>query len=594
MSCRFDSCLAHWNTLERRDVRKGMHDDLYGPFNSALLQRNAANRVRFTASLVSGHSLVREKQGDAWKADIGARLIYWRLSNPYKPEQMLTEDEMRWLTIHEASHLELTGSWDIPPKTEIDSEKNFFRFWNGAEDIRIERWARMKFPGIAIDCRGVHASFDDLFKDTIEDTDNPGLRLADQAMFGFINTENDIPVWMAESIVDRFWPEMDYIISTSRSSAELAERILPIYKMLLEIEGGIDGDEDPEDGEGEAAGLMTALLGGTSGGESGGGGDEEEDPDAPEKPSPVPDDQYRSSDKDGNPGRALGFLELLEGLAEAADDGADKRSIQDLARKEAEAEKIADRQAARGIGTDASEIEGTSNDWDRVKEENRNDITLLARHLETKLERNQSEYWDTHLKKGSFHSKLAHKSMMGDMRVFRKKELVGRSDYDFLITVDMSDSQRSRVSELISTCVVASEAIEKCGMGLGLITWDAKMRHFKKFNSPLRSAKGMIGYDLAHAGGGTIEPYALRVAEDMLRQRLRLKRDCFLITLTDGQTNRLDESVQIIQDLEKAGVHTIGIGCACAPPRHYATKIRVDTPTELVTVLPNLLRDILR
>lgn len=567
-----------------------MHDDLYGPFNSALIQRNAANRVRFTASLVSGHDLVREKQGAAWAADIATRTIYWRLSNPYKPEQMLTEDEMRWLTIHEASHLELTGSFDKPDDKEIDSQENFFRFWNGAEDIRIERWARMKFPGVAQDCRGTHKAFDDLFKATVADPDNVGIKLTDKAAFGFINTENDLPVWMSPEIVDRYWPEMDYIISTSRSSAELAERILPIYKALLEDQDGSGEDKDENDGEGESEGLLDALLG-SPGGES--GGDEEESPDAPEKPSPVPDDPFRSSDKDGNAGRSLSFLELLEGLAKEA-TGEDKQALKDLAGKEKRIQRTADIQAARGIGTDASEIEGTSTDWDAAKHENRYEINILARHLQTKLERNQSEYWEPRLKKGSFNSRHAHKSMLGNMKVFRKKELIGRSDYDFLITVDMSSSQSGRVEQLKATCVTAAEAIEKCNMGLGLITWDGKMRHFKRFNTPLKNAKGIIGYDLAHSGGGTVEPYALRVAEDMLRQRLRMGRDCFLITLTDGQTERKDESRKIIEDLEKAGVHTIGIGVMHEPPIHYETKIRVDKPAELVTVLPNLLRDILR
>lgn len=571
-----------------------MYDDLYGPFNSALLQRNAANRVRFTASLVSGHDLVREKQDQAWKADIGNRIIYWRLSNPYKPDKMLTDDEMRWLTIHEASHLELTGSFDMPPKGEIDSEENFFRFWNGAEDIRIERWARMKFPGVAKDCRELHASWDDLFKSTIQDPENPGIKLTDQAMLGFLNSENDVDVWMKPKIVDRYWPTMDYIISTSASSAELAERILPVYKALLEEEEGEEGEEEEEqEGDSEAQGLIMGLLGSGVGGESGEGGDEEEDPEAPEKPSPVPNDQYKSSDKDGSPGHSLSFLELLEGLAKSS-EGQDKIEIKKLVSQEKSTQEVAKIQAVRGIGTDASWVEGRSNDWENSKHLNRGEIVLLTRNLQTKLEHNASESWQPRLKKGSFNSKHAYRSMLGDMKTFRKKTTVGRSDYDFLITVDMSSSQRGREPQLLATTVVAAEAIEKCGMGVGLITWDGAMRHYKKFGTSLKTTKDVIGYDLAHSAGGTVEPYALRVAEDMLRDRLRQGRQCFLITLTDGDTSRKDESIEIIKDMEKAGVHTIGIGVTCPAPKHYNTKIRIDDVKEIPSVLPNLLRDILR
>lgn len=552
----------------------------YADFNSALIQRNAANRVRYTASLVVGHDHIREKQAERWAADINSNTIMWRLSAPWDHSKLIPDELFRWLIIHEASHIELTGSWDMPDKTEIDNEKNFFRFWNGMEDIRIELWAKSKFPGAAQDCRTTHAFFDKMLEQVQDD-----LALPDQVMFAFIAKANDLPVVAkgeAKILAEKYWPEMDYITSTSLSSAEVARRILPIYQALLKKSDGKRDDNK------EAPDLTGMLIGGAAEGNGGDG-----DGKGSQQPQDDPKDPHTSSDKDANPGTVLGLRELLEGLSEAA-KGEGKRQLIVMVAQEKRAEQEASQQASQGAGTDASGINSRSEDWNRTRELMRDEINLLSRKLETTLEQNASFAHETRLKRGQFDGKRAHRSLHGDMRIFRKKTAIGRVDYDFCITVDLSSSQGGRQKELTESCVIASEAIEKCGMGLALITWDGGMRHYKTFYTPLNQVKAAIGYDLMHPAGGTVEPYALRVAEEMLMQRVRMGRQAFLITLTDGITSRMNESVAIMRDMESNGIHTIGIGVTCPAPKHYQTKLRVDKTKDLPFVLPNLLRDLVK
>lgn len=530
---------------------------------SALLQRNTARLVRQTASLVSGHDRIRERQGELWAADCKNRIIYWRVNHPYKPLEVLSDDQILWLTIHEATHLLMSGSWNIPDPPVIDDKERFFRFWNAVEDIRIEHWAMNRFPGKAHACKDMRLDFHAALGEFYDDINNTGMHIADQVGLNFINLAYDIPIYgdkKSQKFTLEHWPEIEKIAFTSRSSQQVADRILPIYQKLMKDMPPDQPKSEPQDGD------ITLEFDGEG---------------------------FLSTDKDGNPGRVLSFEELLEGMARDA-KGDTKRRIQVKIKDEKTARELAKRLAASGIGEEASHIEGYSNHWEMTKQYKRGPINVLTRRLQTVLSHNEASAYEERLKRGQFNSGHAHRSLQGDMRVFRKKHAIGRADYDFVITVDMSGSQSGREEQLLASCVVASEAIEQSGMGLSIITWDGEMRHWKNWYSSIKSCQGIIGNDLANAGGGTYEGYALRVAEELIRHRLNMGRSVFLITLTDGQTLARDESVAIMADLELHGVKSIGVGVMCSPPDHYSTKISVETGEELANVLPNLLRTLIK
>lgn len=525
-----------------------------GGASSALRQRNIARRVRHTASLVSGHDKIRERQGRNWAADCKNRIIIWRATHPFKEgDVLLTDDEVLWLTIHEAAHLVMSAHWEIPKPPEVDNSHRFFRFWNAVEDIRIERWAVSRFPGKAHLCKQLHQDINEAYKEFIKTPNDPGTHIADQVGRAFLQMENETEVYGTERATQfayKHWDQISEIAGTSVTSIEVAKRILPIYKELM--------DEMTEEERCR--------------------GNDEEDIEMDF------DDVLR----------LLGWDGLLEGLARDADDDEVRRRITIKFQNEKQRQELAERLAEHSIGREASGIEGSSDDWAISKRDNRGPINVLCTRMIGRLAHNSADHWQNGLKRGQFNPAAAHKSMSGDMKAFRRKSAVGRSDYDFCITIDMSGSQGGRETQLLASCVTASEAIEKAGMGLSIITWDDGMRHYKSWHSTIKMSQGIIGYDLAHSGGGTYEGYALRVAEEMIRPRLAMGRQVFLITMTDGETNAVEESVEILGDLEARGVNTIGVGVMHPAPSHYKTQITVDTSEELASILPNLLRSLVK
>lgn len=534
---------------------------------SALHLRNIGIRVRQTASLISGHNKIRERQGALWAANMDERIIYWRATHPFKPDEYLSDDQVLFLTIHEAAHLEISGGFDCPEPPVVDDKVRFHRFWNAVEDIRIEKWAKMKFPGVEHLCRELHVEFHDLMLGTFKDKKNPGIHIADQVGLNYLNRAEGLEAWgekRCRKFVDKTWPQIENIVNTSKSSSEVSDRILPIYKELMDL---FTEEEKKASGEDEGDVIFVDMDG---------------------------DGFSRSTDSEGGKGKVLSFKELLEGIAQDADDGETKRRITVVIKSQEAAEEIAEQLAQAGIGSEASGFEDNTSDWAQSAAHNRGPINVLARRLETKLAHNAADRWDVRLKRGKLHSRNAHRSMRGDMKVFRKKDVVGKCDYDFCITIDVSGSQSGRAQELLAATVIFAEAIERASMGLSIITWDAEMRHWKNWYTPLKSAQGIIGADLAHPGGGTYEAQALRVAEDLIRHRLMLERSVFLITITDGQTASPEESREIIHSLEARGVKTIGIGVQCPAPSHYDVKLSAQSGEELGLILPNLLSQIVK
>lgn len=531
--------------------------------SSALLQRNIARRVRQTASLVSGHDKIRERQGPFWAADCKERIIYWRVAHPFKPDTNLNMDQVLWLTIHEAAHLVMSAHFDVPKPPEVDNSQRFFRFWNAVEDIRIERWAVNRFPGKGYLCRELHQDLNETLLEIIEDKNDPDIHIADQVGRNFLQIESETEIWgsdRAKKFSAEHWDEIEDIVSTATSSRQVSSRLLPIYQKLMDQMT----EEEKNAGSDEEGDVILSM-----------------------------DEDGNLTDGNGN-SVTISWKGLLEGMARDASDGETKRRLIIKIENEEAAQRMAEQLASQGAGHDASGIEGHSDDWEISKRDNRGPVNILTRRLQVVLSHNAADQWEQRLKRGQFNSGHAHRSLKGDMKVFRKKSAVGKADYDFCITVDMSGSQSGREKELLSSCVIASEAIERSGMGLSIITWDGSMRHYKGWHSSIKSTQGIIGYDLAHAGGGTYEGYALRVAEEMIRHRLGMGREVFLITLTDGDTVAVNESEEIIRELEARGVKTIGIGVMHEAPRHYETRIRVDTGEELAHILPNLLRSIVK
>lgn len=591
---------------------------MYNGAASPLVQRNMANTVRQTASLVSGHQNIREMQSQRWACLPTERIITWTPLHPYKPGSVLQDDQVLWLTIHEASHLELTGSFDFPEPPEIDDKDRFHRFWNCVEDIRIERWAKRQFPGTIDLCRDMHKDWDALMHDAVRRGDEQELHLVDQVGFGYINTELELPQWFSKKAVEftaKTWAEIDNICTTAKSSAEVAERILPIYQQIMDPpppggpgksppppkaqsgagspspEGNASGGNIPDPNATSGQGEKEDQEGGgkpdekaEEGGGSGGDGEPSENPD---------EGLYRSTDSEGSPAKLPTLEEILEGMSKDA-QGQTKRNLQGKAKEAKQAAAQSGEIAAQGIGKDASGINGSSTDWNNAKNDMRGSINTLSRRMQTRLRHNEMDQVERRLKRGRFDGGNAHRSLRGDMKIFSKKTAIGRADYDFLLTFDCSGSQAPRVREMLKSAVVAAEAIEKAGMGLSMITWDSGMRRFKTWNEPISRISHAIGYDLMHAGGGTTEGYALRVAEDLIRPRLRLGRKVILITLTDGMTSLKEESVAILSDMRRKGVQSIGIGVAHAAPEHYDIRLSVKSGEELANVLPGILKEVVK
>jgi len=545
---------------------------------SALTQRNMANTVRQTASLVSGHDRIKEKQGEKWACIPELRIITWRPTNPYKPELVLSDEEAMWLTIHEAAHLEVSGSYDSPEWPDVDDPERFRRFVNFVEDIRIERWAKRRFPGTVDVCHRFNKYFDQLLLNTVADPTNPDMHLVDQVSFGYLNMAEDLLVWGSEEsreFVAKTWDEIEQICLTSKSTAEVASRVLPIYQQIMEDPPPTAPQKSPASSpQGEAVG---------------GGADGEPNEDGEEGD----DGMYRSSDKEGNPFRGMSLDELLNAIAKDAGPEV-ARKLRDSAQSEKKEQRNAGNLAAQGIGLDASTERGDSRDWDNAKSEMRGHINTLSRRLQTRLRHNEQDTYSRKLKRGSFDGSKAHRSLRGDNRIFKKKIQIGRADYDFVLTFDCSGSQAPRVKEMLKSAVVASEAIERAGMGLSMITWDSGMRHFKPWNSPISRVKSRMGWDLMHADGGTVEGYALRVAEDLIRPRLNMGRKVVLITMTDGMTSAPEESKAIMADLKRKGVQSVGIGVMYAAPQHYDIKLSVNNAEELAGVLPGILKQVVK
>ena len=66
------------------------------------------------------------------------------------------------------------------------------------------------------------------------------------------------------------------------------------------------------------------------------------------------------------------------------------------------------------------------------------------------------------------------------------------------------------------------------------------------------------------------------------------------ITITDGQTTHVEESIEAIGELRAMGVRSIGIGVNTAAPRHYNFGLTVPSVLALVYELPKIVGAIIR
>jgi hypothetical protein len=132
------------NTTKTSPKTPVLNSNEEGGYVSAVRLREIRRMVRNTASLMATDGPIYECPGSHWAADFRSRTIYWRATAPYPPFSVLTQDNLLFLTVHEAYHIKITGGWDCPK--DFDPMR-FHRFINACEDIRIERQATKDWPG---------------------------------------------------------------------------------------------------------------------------------------------------------------------------------------------------------------------------------------------------------------------------------------------------------------------------------------------------------------------------------------------------------------------------------------------------------------
>lgn len=591
---------------------------------SAMDVRRVRKFVRQTASLVSTQGPIKEVLGPMWAAELDTRTIIWRLTTQTDPPKIIDDETCLGLIVHEAGHLNYTGGWKTPSRID---KKRFHRFVNAIEDIRIERLSELEFPGFGpIRKRMNQEAAADWTTDELS-----GLHIVDLAGMMYLFKEDGLPLRGDPDLakfVDRTWPEVTRIANAT-NTADMADMLIPIYDELMRADKARQDAKQMEQRVkhhqkmGTSTDEMIEQLKekreeGKPDPEKIGGFQSQKDEDGEETGEPKkgcmsqkgadnPTNMPVKSPMDEIQGRkasTLNELDFIEMLAQMADDAGDPKTalkLREWARKEQAEQQAAKKIAEMACGQEAGfgptpkpppNPNGAS-EWDAAKTRMRGHINALARKLEATLKNNAADDWETGMRKGQLDLGLAPSSLTGNMNVFRTRTEVGAIDYTFGFIVDVSASQRGRALPLLDASVLVAEACERAGVNWFMLPWDHEPHGFKRTRHQLIDHKGHLGASIRWPRGNTYEAPALIMVEDEFK-RIRSGHR-FLITITDGQTTRKDESMEMIQELHKLNVKALAIAVAYhQPPTHYDHSWAVDTAEELSTLLPRILSEVMR
>lgn len=659
---------------------------LYMGSDTGILKlRKTRQRIRRTLNLVGDGQRITETPGTWWRANLDTRQVEWALRMPFEPHDEITDNGIRYLCAHEASHIKWSGLYTTT--TIPDNLKELFhRFVNAIEDIRVDRLSARQFGTFddikhefRIYCRAGHG------------TTPEGWSLVDavglNAIFAFDVGEEPEGTAQAIEASTRLWPLLDRI-GNHRSTQAVATDLEPIFNALIQQEPPEEGDEEGEgDGSGGAQGNPNPDAKGQQGDKSeqeageaqeGGGGEGEEGdsdgevgvdgsgsagqpqdgdedgsggrqkPDGEQPPSkssasgsgndPGQEDDGEDGEGDGE-GGVPGIDDMMSGLPKPGDVGADEptdapiksdgdeetaplgigEDLEGMA-EDATLEEAKHELERLALGVDAAHSQNVSDKnlqvghrapptggvyyKDRLHEM-RGKINILAQRLKTTLRHNAMQNPQGGQRRGRFNPGKAYRLKTGNIRIFTKPGVMGGLDYTFGLLVDCSGSMYSRtdaagqpkaemeIEGAFKATVLVAEALDMAGLGLFVILWDDMVRHFKPIHEPLKgNHQKAIGTVLGtpYGGGGTTESLAIALALDEFEKVEHGKR--LMMVVTDGNSGTIGESKELIEELERHGVHCCTIRIGGPPGAHYKKGYSVDYADQLTKLLPQLINEV--
>lgn len=597
-------------------VRTARHAGAELDFDSSptLSIRNVRRQIKQLASIVAPGGRIHERMGrdPVWKADFNKRIIYWSPVSAIPGRRWISHDEMVYLTIHEAGHLEYSGNWEVPSVIAGGHFNRTYHSWvNLIEDIRMERlvgqqWSR--FRELALD--HTYYAMHELQRPHFgKQSKIVQAELAFMSLDVGYNLDNyegmdrDLREW-----VERRWPDLSQIIDDAPSTDDVQRRAFPIYLELLSMvpEHERRGDIEGQGEEGWGKGQIVFV-----------------DPDSDLGK------QIRAALEEGRTDQRLPFRsgspEDEDNIPGSADNvyGGDKEirkiyilpSPVDDADKERHAESIEDTYAAEGGSdpddenvttgrpgrTSPTRAEKVGADWDKVAQSHRREINALAHQLRTVLRSNAQERMREGQRRGQINVRRAYRAAAGNPNIFRRPMDIGGYQYAIGICPDISSSMASVESRsgmrLLEPVVVLAEACERAGIEWFVLAWDTSLGQIKHVRGQLDGATKKRLAGGIYPRGGTFEPCMLLEAENQFRHASPGSIP-ILLTITDGDTSGVDESVAMIDDMvESMGLHDISIFVNSSGergPEHHRTNLRVTDLKELGVVLPRTLKSIIR
>lgn len=591
--------------------------------NSVLSLRKLRQRVAHTANIVSTTGRINERPGEIWQANMETRTIEWTPTFPLPPHDFLNDDDIMYLVAHEASHCNKSGLYD-PDKLRIPKGKQarFHRFVNAIEDVRVDRLSALEFGGF----RPAKEQIDLRIRDFhLAESHPEEWSLIDQIALNAIFS-HDLglePFGSDEGkkLSAEVWPMIDRIAnldSTAAVARGIAKLFLEVDKIDEEQQAqqqpgqgqpqpgkGMPGEGQP--GQGQAGDGQPGDGSGQPGDQPGDGAGEPKlqsnDPTAGKaNPSQHP------AQSEGKPEtKPLPFGEEIKGIGEDAHGDKAKNAIKGATREmEANQQENADAAAMQGNtdvdagGTRAgnayrglvtTEQEGARM-WDAARDAMRQPINALANRLKATLQTNAADSWSGGHRRGRLHSSKAYRASAGNPRIFRKREAIGDIDYTFGILVDRSSSMRGKATPTLYATVLIAEALEKANLGCVIVSWNMHPVAIKPMGGSIAKHKGELGSAIGKPAGGTYEAPALLIAYDEFKRARSGHRMVF--TITDGETAKINESRQLIQELRDLGVKSVSIGVGYPPASYYDEQLEVADAAELARILPRFINSIVR
>lgn len=531
-----------------------------------LAVRELGMMVRQTASLVSPGGAIKEKMANSWSADFSTRTIEW---SPVGADgDFISHDAALRVIAHEAGHLEFTGKYIEPSEVRQAEKKQYFRWVNAIEDIRMERLVEKCFDGF----RSLRLRDRQNIFMVLHAGKGSSYEPIDQACLGFMAMDVDFPLSQLrlapeiEEIVVRRWEALENICNHAPSTDDLQRLAWPIYK---EIVGSSNG-------------------GGSGSSETG----DELDKSTEEVERLAVTSPFRSGAPEGEDNRPGSSANV---------HGGDRETIS------LEPNKDVNRGSslvATHAGDDPAKAYGSRarSEWTDSYVRNRLLINSLAHQLRSVLRSNAQTRAQDGYRRGSLNTRRVHSSAYGNTRVFRQISAIEGKSYVFGVLIDTSASmeamETARVS-LIDPVVIVTEALEMAGISSFVIGWDGSIHIGKHVTQKLSDdRKGAMAKSFWPKGYTTYEAPALLAAEKQFRAGPQ-DATRVLITITDGATKNRSESKTLLRKMKEGmGVRDISIFVGSARSAtntsHHQTRLIVDDLAELSTELPKLLAEIVR